>query len=277
MRPHCLRMRGFGAFRDETVVDFSDTDIFALVGPTGSGKSTVIDALCFALYGSVPRHGERLVEPVVSAGANEAAVELTFESGGARYIVARVVRRSGRDGNVSTKEARLERLRPDGGTDVVAGAARELLPAIEELLGLGFSHFTRCVVLPQGEFARFLHDKPADRQALLERLLGLGLYDVLLKQANQRAAEARMAADLARGQLAGLPDADDAALSAALARAGALGALVGSVTEAGAELDGLRAAAGEARDRAAAGRRLADALAGVRVPAAVGGGRGAAR
>jgi exonuclease SbcC len=102
-------MRGFGAFRDDTEIDFTDTDVFALVGPTGAGKSTIVDAVCFALYGSVPRHGERLVDPVVSVGANEAAVELAFELAGDRYVVARVVRRAGRDGRVTTKEARLER------------------------------------------------------------------------------------------------------------------------------------------------------------------------
>jgi exonuclease SbcC len=269
MRPVRLRMRGFGAFRDETDVDFADTDVFALVGATGSGKSTVIDAVCFALYGSVPRHGERLVEPVVSVGANEAAVELTFESGDDRYLVVRVVRRTGRDGKVTTKEARLERLHDDGHTEVVAGAARELLPAVESLLGLGFGHFTRCVVLPQGEFARFLHDKPADRQELLERLLGLDIYDVLLKQTNQRAAEARVSAELAARQQAALPAADDETLAAAAARAGALGALLDDMAAAGDELDGLQQAATEARERAEAGQRLAEALGTVSVPSAV--------
>jgi exonuclease SbcC len=269
MRPLRLRMRGFGAFREETEVDFADTDVFALVGATGSGKSTVIDAVCFALYGSVPRYGERLVEPVVSVGANEAAVELTFESGDDRYLAVRVVRRTGRDGKVITKEARLERLHRDGRSDVVAGAARELLPAVESLLGLGFGHFTRCVVLPQGEFARFLHDKPADRQELLERLLDLDIYELLLKQANQRAAEARVSAELAARQLAALPVADDATMAAAGARVGALGVLVDDTAGAADELDGLERAAADARERAEAGRRLADALATVSVPSAV--------
>ena len=57
MRPMRLDMAGFTVFRDETTVDFTDADFFALVGPTGSGKSTVLDAICFALYGTVPRWG----------------------------------------------------------------------------------------------------------------------------------------------------------------------------------------------------------------------------
>src|SRR5690606_37861112 len=55
MRPVRLDMHGFAAFREPTTVDFTDADYFALVGPTGSGKSTVLDAICFALYGTVPR------------------------------------------------------------------------------------------------------------------------------------------------------------------------------------------------------------------------------
>ena len=59
MRPLRLDLAGFTVFRDETTVDFTDADFFALVGPTGSGKSTVLDAICFALYGTVPRWGDR--------------------------------------------------------------------------------------------------------------------------------------------------------------------------------------------------------------------------
>ena len=55
MRPLRLIIDGFGSYRAETEIDFTDVDFFALVGPTGAGKSTVIDALCFALYGTVPR------------------------------------------------------------------------------------------------------------------------------------------------------------------------------------------------------------------------------
>ena len=262
-------MRGFGAFRDETVVDFADTDVFALVGPTGSGKSTVIDAICFALYGSVPRHGEKAVGVVVSVGANEAAVELTFERAGQRYVVARVVRRTGRDGRATTKEARLERHAPTARSRRWPGRRASWAPRSSGLLGLGFDHFTRCVVLPQGEFARFLHDKPADRQDLLEQLLGLGLYDVLVKQANQRAAEAQAAAGVAERALADLPPADDATRAAAEERLAAIEALVADVAAAQGDLDRLRAEAATAADEARAAAALAAALEAVAVPPAV--------
>jgi exonuclease SbcC len=89
-------MRGFAAFREATTVDFTDTDFFALIGPTGSGKSTVLDAMCFALYGTAPRWGVRSVAHALAPSATEAAVRLVFEAAGVRYAVTRVVRRDGR-------------------------------------------------------------------------------------------------------------------------------------------------------------------------------------
>ena len=195
MRPVRLVLDGFGAFKERTEIDFDDTDFFALVGATGSGKSTVVDAICFALYGSVPRYGdERLVGSAMSVGHQETRVRLTFEVGGQRYVAARVVRRD-RHGQVSTKEARLEVGRRAG---CWPGGPRRWHAAVEQVLGLPFAHFTRCVVLPQGEFARFLHDRPADRQELLVALLDLRVYERVAQEANRRAAAAEAAVRLGR-------------------------------------------------------------------------------
>ena len=67
MRPVTIELQGFGAFRERTVVDLADAELFAIVGATGHGKSTLIDAICFALYGSVPRYGGRDIAPVICA------------------------------------------------------------------------------------------------------------------------------------------------------------------------------------------------------------------
>lgn len=185
MRPIAVSMVGFGTFADAVTVDFEGVDVFALVGPTGSGKSTVIDAICFALYGTIPRYDDRrAVGAAVNALATEARVSLTFELDRAQYVAVRVVRRDGK-GKASTKEARLERA--DG--EVLAGTAREMETVVPQLLGLGFEQFTRAVVLPQGDFARFLHDKPAARQDLLVQLLGLDVYERMMQRARRRAAE----------------------------------------------------------------------------------------
>ena len=80
MRPARLELEGFTSFRERTVVDFEGVELFALSGPTGAGKSSVIDAMIFTLYGTVPRLGdERQVAPVVSQGRTQARVRLDFD------------------------------------------------------------------------------------------------------------------------------------------------------------------------------------------------------
>ncbi len=184
MRPIRLEIEGFGPYRDRTVVDFEGVDLFALTGATGSGKTSVVDGIVFALYGAVPRYDDRrLVGAAIAQGANEARVRLDFTVGGTDYTAVRIVRRQ-KGGGASTKEARLE----SGDGTVLAGNERELGARVEELLGLGYDHFTKCVVLPQGEFARFLHDKPSDRQTLLVELLDLTLYSRMATLARSRAS-----------------------------------------------------------------------------------------
>jgi len=187
MRPNLLELSGFTAFRDPVTVDFRGADLFALTGPTGSGKSSLIDAIVFSLYGSVPRIGQRDVAPIVSLGKLEARVRFEFSLDGVDYTVARVVRRT--KSGASTAEARLER-----NGEVLAGTADEVSASIGRLLGLGFDHFTKSVVLPQGQFAAFLHDRPADRQKLLRELLDLGVYEHMrdLAKLRKTAAEARL-------------------------------------------------------------------------------------
>ena len=93
MRPRRLEVEGFTAFRTPAVVDFVGADLFALVGPTGSGKTSIIDALTFALYGSVPRLDDRrAVAPVISQNLTEARVRLDFTVDGDAYTAVRVSR-----------------------------------------------------------------------------------------------------------------------------------------------------------------------------------------
>lgn len=212
MRPLRLRMKGFAAFRDDTEVDFSDLELAALVGPTGSGKSTVIDGITFALFGAVARYDDqRAVAPVINQLSTEARAELEFEVGGERYTAVRVVRRT--SGGATTKEARLER---DG--EILAGRATEMGDAVEKVLGLDFDRFTKTVVLPQGRFAQFLHDQPRDRQEVLRQLLGLDVYTRMGAEARKRAATCRDQREVLEPRLeAEAPTDEDIARLAAVA------------------------------------------------------------
>jgi exonuclease SbcC len=230
VRPRRLSLQGFGSFRDRVDIDFDGIDYFALVGPTGHGKSTIVDAIGFALYGMVPRYDdERAIAPVVSLGAQEARVELEFSVADDTYVAARVVKvRNGRP----KQEGRLERVLPEGGTESLAGGIREMKPAVEALLGLPFGHFTKCVALPQGEFQRFLHDKPEQRRDVLVRLLNLDLYERLGKRARALATERKADGDADERQLVQYAGATAEAAKDATARHQALHALAGDVAAA---------------------------------------------
>ncbi|SNY49663.1 exonuclease SbcC [Paractinoplanes atraurantiacus] len=273
-------MAGFTVFRDETTVDFTDADYFALVGPTGSGKSTVLDAITFALYGTVPRWGgARGIGNALAPSATEARVRLVFESAGDRYVATRVVRRDGR-GNVKTAGAGLQLMPPgfdvtklDTGMDlddlgeVLAGTPAEMDEAVLHAVGLPFEQFTSCVVLPQGQFADFLHAKPATRQQILVNLLGLHVYEEVQTKATGRAQTAEGKLAVVDQNLAGLADATDEAVEEAQAHLVRMRELTTAVEQAVPGLRDKRAA----EEAAAAKRDELDAelrqLGSVRTPA----------
>ncbi|WP_214321495.1 AAA family ATPase [Nonomuraea sediminis] len=217
MRPLLLTLDNFGSFREPLTLDFSDVDYFALVGPTGAGKSTIIDAICFALYGTVPRWGrENAIAHALAPSAADGKVGLIFESGGRRYGVVRAMARDAK-GVVRTREARLEELSGDWESVVRSLAEGENVTAeVQRLTGLEYKFFTQCVVLPQGRFAEFLHAKPNERQDLLVQLLDAGVYDEIRTMATREEETARQVAAHAREQRAAFsatPQAEEEAAS----------------------------------------------------------------
>ena len=268
MRPIELVAEGFGPFRDRVTIDFTDADFFALVGPTGAGKSSVIDAICFALYGIVPRYDDRrLVAPALTTGVTQARIQFTFEVGGSRHTVTRVVRRTAQ--GASTKECRLERITPDG-SEVLSGDAPSTNQRVQVLLGLTPEHFTRCVVLPQGEFAKFLHDKPAERQKLLVELLGLEIYARMASAARTRSSNAKATADALDGQLESLAGATAQAEQEAEEQLDRYRALREDVTAAATSVTAARNAIQQVDRELAAQGSLLSSLLSIAVPDEVG-------
>jgi exonuclease SbcC len=274
MRPERLELEGFTAFRQRTEVDFRGAELFALSGPTGAGKSSLIDAITFALFGSVARYDDdRLVAPIISQGQAETRVALDFAIGEEHYRVVRVVRATAA-GGATTKEARLERLADDGAEtdapgELLAGDAKQVTEAVERLLGLGFRQLTTCAVLPQGQFARFLHAKPAERQDLLVRLLDLGLYGRMHQAAGARRSESQVRAQLAERELERLAFATPEARAAAQGRIEQLDALKDRIERAQPDLDEyVRSVAAAEAEAKAVEQRHAD-LRGLAVPEGV--------
>ncbi len=283
MRPLRLILDGFGTYRNETEIDFADVDFFALTGPTGSGKSTVIDALCFALYGTVPRwDNEREVRNALAPSANACTVSLIFDLAGQRYVAVRSLQR-GRQGQVTTKAARLERLDisipPQAPLQEILEASVEQLAegpdnvksGVQELLGLSYEHFTQSVLLPQGGFADFLRATPANRQRLLVELLAFGVYKEIGQRARERAETAKNRCDLAQQQRDQLTDATAEAETEAASRLRELGKLADAVDKSLSDLTELHKQAEAARQTHQETGNEAALLAALRTPPEVGG------
>ncbi|GGO20413.1 AAA family ATPase [Deinococcus humi] len=187
MKPLRLEVQGFTAFRQFTELDFGDLELFALVGPTGSGKSSLLDAMTFALYGQTARLGAAGLDALISQGERGLSVGLTFEVGGTTY---RASRTKGR--RQAENEVRFERRDPDGRwANLSDGGMKGVNERIRTAVGLDFKTFARSVMLPQGEFARLLHGTGKERQALLGELTGLEHVAAMQRVASDRAKELR--------------------------------------------------------------------------------------
>jgi exonuclease SbcC len=227
VRPLRIEIEGFSGFRDRVVVDLDGVELFALVGPTGAGKSSVLDALVFALYGTIPRLDDRrAVGPVINLQCNEARVRLDFRLGDRSYSAVRVLRRNPKEPTkATTREARLEVRHgtdPDGESEVLAGKERDLNDTVVELLGLDFDQFTKTVLLPQGQFMAFLHDDGRRRQDLLRQLFGLDVYVAVGQRARRRADELAVELRRTEAELAALAELSDDGLRSLRQRAQAL-------------------------------------------------------
>ena len=184
MKPLRLELRGFTAFREPAVVEFEGRRLFVITGPTGAGKSSLLDAMVWALYAHVPRVG-RSTHQLVTHGEKSMSVRFDFEAQGRTYRVSRHA-----PGSVG---ARLEQLTDAGEWRPLADRAREVTAEVTRLLGLDYSTFIRTIVLPQGAFDAFLRGDEKDRRAILTRLLGLDIYEQAGRSAR---AKARSASEL---------------------------------------------------------------------------------
>src|SRR5437867_2648044 len=262
MRPLKLKVKGFTSFRDEQELDFRDLDVFAVAGPTGAGKSSLLDAITYALYGRVERIGEQ-VSQLISQGQPQMAVTLEFTLGADRWLLTRRTQR----GTAKTPPRTSVVLQRwvDGEWASEAGQVREVDERIKKLIGLDYAGFTRAVLLPQGKFDQFLAGDAKDRRRILNDLLGLGLFERMARHANRLAAIAgdqqRSRTDLLGTEYAGVSaEALEAArgrASAARERETKLRAAQLAVREIARRRDAARRAADELRACAAEAQRHA--------------------
>jgi exonuclease SbcC len=207
MRLHRLSVRAFGPFAGHEEVDFDalcDSGLFLLHGPTGAGKTSVLDAVCFALYGVVPgarSRGARLRSDHAAEGvAPEVVCE--FSVGPRRFEVTRSPaweRPKRRGEGITTEQARvLVRELRDGSWRSLTSRLDEAGHLLDGVLGLGHEQFTKLVLLPQGDFAAFLRADAEARRAMLERLFETDRFSSVQRWLRDRHQELRQDVDEAR-------------------------------------------------------------------------------
>lgn len=200
MRLHTLELTGFGPFRETQRVDFDafgDDGVFLISGRTGAGKSSILDGVSFALYGTVPRYdgGEKRLRSDHSALTDPTEVRLEFTIGDTRWRVTRSPeydRPAKRGGGLTTEIARavLEE-QVDGVWVGRAAKPRDVGVALGEMLGLGAQQFQQVILLAQNKFSRFLLAPGDERQTLLRALFGTRRFEQYRDDLEQRRREAQ--------------------------------------------------------------------------------------
>lgn len=194
MRPLHLILQGFRSHHRRTEVDFESRSLIAIVGPTGAGKSSLLDGITYALYGKTPRLTSA-TKSLICSRTDSAEVQLTFEVEGRIFTVNRSMRRTG---------AGVHHLTDDAGEKV--HGEREVNQKIEELIGLDFSAFSSTVLLPQGKFSDFLEATPKAQMAILKGVFRFGQLDEMWKAAKRHRDS--LAGDLREleGRRSAIPD-----------------------------------------------------------------------
>lgn len=226
MRPHLLEFTAIGSYPGSVTVDFdalAPQGLFHIHGPTGAGKSSLIDAMCFALYGTIPP--PRRADGLRSHHANpktEAVVRFEFSAQGQTWKIIRTptqLRAKLRgDGTTEQRATATLQRKEGGGWATVSSGPKEVDPIIQKLLGLDAEQFMQVVVLPQGGFQRVLRAGADEREDLLRHLFGserFKLYTQRLKERSdnlkhrvdaqvhsQQSAATRVAAGLAEFDIA---------------------------------------------------------------------------
>lgn len=184
-----IYLKNLNSLRGEFTIDlekepFASSGIFAITGPTGAGKSTILDAITLALYGRAARYDTKPnPENMMSRGTGECHAEVDFEVAKGRYKAVWQMKRA--RGKADGKLQPPQRYVYDSQSTPIAQNISEADKAIKELTGLDVDRFFRSVLLAQGDFVKFLKATPDDRATLLESLTGTAIYSEISMKAHE--------------------------------------------------------------------------------------------
>lgn len=243
MRPIKLELRNIGPFPGTVAIDFSAlADVFLVCGQTGSGKTTIFDAMTWALYGALP--GTREPSDLAShfSDGEDVGARFEFSVGATKWYIARSPERDvgkKRGGGTTRKPHEAALFRDDGGAWIpVSDRVGDIEATVIGLLGLSKDEFTKIVLLPQGQFQRFLEMGTSDRAQILEKLFPVSEHGAVAELARRRwreleaeakALDARisaMAAGMCEDPAAELSRREDALAKAAERESAAMDAVM---------------------------------------------------
>lgn len=192
MRILKLRFSNLNSLAGEWTIDFSGREyetsgIFAIVGPTGAGKTTILDALCLALYGQTPRLGKitKSANELMTRQTSECFAEVVFESSKGRYRCHWSQKRARKNPNGALQQSEHEISDAFTGK-VLESKIKEVSGKVEECTGMKFEQFTRSILLAQGDFSAFLGATAEERAPILEQITGTGIYSEISKKVYER-------------------------------------------------------------------------------------------
>ncbi len=269
MQLHSLSLTNLNSLEGSWQIDFREPDylsegLFVITGPTGAGKSTILDAICLALYGQTPRLGRITASSneIMTRGTGSCRAELEFGIGEEVYRCTWSQHRArGRaDGTLQPPRHEIARLDETGGGTILSDSYSQVARHVAEITGLDFDRFTRSILLAQGNFAAFLAASADQRAPILEQITGTEVYSEISQAVHERtSAERRELEALERGLagLAGLPLEERAVLERRH------GTLQEEIRAAGEELAATQAAVTYVERREELGRAVTAAEAGL--------------
>ena len=208
---------------DLTRPDFVSAGIFAITGPTGAGKTTILDAICLALYGRTPRLKtlSDSENEIMSRQTGECMAEVVFQiASGRRYRCHWSQRRARKSPEGRLQAARHEIADADSG-QIICAQKRDMARVVTEITGLDFDRFTRSMMLAQGGFSAFLDASADSRAPILESITGTEKYSRISMLVHERHRQEKLLLEDMRKELAGkplLPAGEEQALRQQLSR-----------------------------------------------------------
>lgn len=216
MKPIKLEVKGLNSFIDKQVVEFdklTERGLFGIFGPTGSGKSTILDGITLALYGDIARKSSNYI----NTNCDGVYVSYEFQITGnevKRYRVDREFKRDNKSGGIRNKSSKIIDI-TGGVENVLEEKAKAVTSKCEEIIGLKLDDFMRTVVLPQGKFSEFLKLEGKERRNMLERLFNLRKYgDDLSNKLSFEIRKEKDKMNVLEGQLKGYEGVSEEALKA---------------------------------------------------------------